>query len=57
MNKQEKILKESSKKENCIVCGRKMVEVFDDIAKKYTGHLWRCEYCMKDNPDLVISIG
>ena len=45
------------KKERCKICGEEMVEVYDNIAKKYTGHLWRCETCMKDNPDMVISVG
>lgn len=33
---------------NCIVCGEEMEEVVDTIAKKKTGHLWRCK-CMPEN--------
>ena len=38
----------------CFRCGRHMEEVFDQIAKKYTGHLWKCRTC---NPHFTISIG
>lgn len=40
---------------DCPTCGKKMTEVWDKVAKKYTGHLWRCKNCMKD--DIIISIG
>lgn len=38
----------------CPLCGKKMHEVIDSIAKKKTGHQWRCD-CMPKG--LVISIG
>ena len=44
-------------KKKCLVCNKEMTEVYDDISKRYTGHLWRCENCMKDSPNLIISIG
>ena len=42
------------KRVKCLNCGRKMIEVKDPIAKKYTGHLWRCK-CMPKG--MIISIG
>jgi len=31
----------------CLNCGKKMFKVYDDIAGKFTGYLWRCE-CIPD---------
>jgi predicted RNA-binding Zn-ribbon protein involved in translation (DUF1610 family) len=39
---------------NCPNCGKPMTQVWDKIAKKYTGHLWRCS-CM--SKDTILSIG
>lgn len=41
-------------KEICKTCGKEMTEIFDEIAGKFTGYLWRCE-CMPEG--LVVSIG
>lgn len=30
------------RKMNCLVCGREMYECWDNIAKEYTGYIWRC---------------
>lgn len=38
----------------CRGCGKEMIPVFDKIAKKFTGHLWKCT-CMQDG--LVLMIG
>ena len=38
----------------CANCLRPMQQVKDPIAKKYTGHLWKCK-CMPKN--LVLSVG
>lgn len=38
----------------CINCGKELTEVFDEITKSYTGHIWHCE-CMSDNVDIFIG--
>ena len=41
-------------KQICINCGKEMIEVFDEIAQRFTGHLFRCE-CMPEG--VVMMIG
>ncbi len=40
----------------CVSCKEPMKEVYDEIASRYTGHLWRCDKCMK-NPEMILSVG
>ena len=42
------------KGEICLNCGKEMKLVYDDIAKKITGHLWHC-VCMPEKVN--VSIG
>ena len=44
----------ASCKETCPACNKKMEEVYDEVAKKFTGHQWKCNEC---NPDLTVSVG
>lgn len=41
------------RKHKCLVCGRDMYEVWDSIAKKYTGYGWKCA-CMPS--DMVLGV-
>ena len=38
----------------CLLCGKKMYEVEDSIAKKKTGHIWRCS-CFPKGMRLIIG--
>ena len=38
----------------CLICEKEMEEVYDEIAKEFTGHLWECKKCM---PGKVLAIG
>ena len=42
------------KNPKCLKCGKKMIEVYNKIAKKYTGYLWWCD-CMPKKS--ILSIG
>ena len=48
---------DTMKKEHlkCITCGREMDEVFDNLAKEYTGYLWTCAECMPK--EVIVSKG
>ncbi len=37
----------------CENCGKKMIPVYDNVAKRVTGYQWRCP-CM---PGVYVSIG
>ena len=55
-DKKIKIIRRTYRKRlNCLNCGEPMRQVKDEIAKKFTGHLWRCEKCMSKGK--VLSIG
>jgi hypothetical protein len=58
LKRRSKIMKKTTEgkgiKINCPNCGKPMKQVWDKIAKKYTGHLWRCS-CM--SKDTILSIG
>ena len=45
--------KEPKKKPKCLHCGRKMVEAYDSVAKRFTGYQWKCK-CV---PNKILSIG
>ncbi len=50
----QQVSMKKQKRPRCLNCNKPMVEVYDSIAKKKTGHSWRCS-CMPKN--MVISIG
>jgi len=39
----------------CLMCGKEMTEVFDEIAQEYTGNIWHCDDCMPDGTNLSIG--
>ena len=43
----------TQKKMKCPNCGKPMTQVFDKVAKKYTGYSWHCS-CM--SKDTILSI-
>jgi len=46
-------MNKTQKKPKCLKCKKELTEIRDPIAKKKTGHLWKCS-CM---PGVIISIG
>jgi len=43
-----------NEKPKCLNCGKEMIEVFDEVAKEFTGYLWRCK-CMPESA--IVSVG
>lgn len=42
------------RKVKCLNCGKDMYETWDNIAKEYTGYIWKCT-CTP--PNLILSVG
>ena len=53
MSDKDKTLK-NKKAPVCLNCGAIIVEVYDEIAKKFIGYSWKCS-CLPKN--VIISIG